>query len=57
MGGGESLKLVQLLSMTYTVQEQGFLAAIASGCCPAAVPRSLLVLQVSIVLLVLLSFF
>ncbi|KAF4800442.1 hypothetical protein TURU_044179 [Turdus rufiventris] len=48
MAGGKSLKLAQLLCMIYTVQEQGFpaaIAALASGHCPAAVPGSLLRLQ------------
>jgi len=39
------------------MQEQGCLAAMASGHCPAAVPHALLILQDSVILLVFLSFF
>lgn len=57
MAGGKSLKLVQLQYMIYTMQEQGCFAAIASGHCPGALTRSLLILQVSRVLLGFLSLF
>lgn len=45
MAGGKSLKLVQLLCVIYTMQEQGFPAAISSGHCPAPAPPALLILQ------------